>query len=150
MMRAMSTDSRAELIRTLSREVRMFLAGAILYNEKVAALLGLNSTDLQFIHLLELGVAATPGDLARWSGLTSGGVTVVLDRLEKAGYVQRRPNLADRRSVLIEPVAARLRKLQSLYRSKGENLNRSLSRSNDRELRIILDFFRRTNRAESQ
>ncbi|HUA60289.1 MAG TPA: MarR family transcriptional regulator, partial [Verrucomicrobiae bacterium] len=77
------------MAQSLEIEVRKFIAGAILFNEKVAALAGLNSTDLQFMNLLELGVARTPGDLARWSGLTTGGVTVALDRLEKGGYIRR-------------------------------------------------------------
>jgi DNA-binding MarR family transcriptional regulator len=143
---AMSNEKRADLLQSLVREVRQFIAGAILYNEKVAASLGLNSTDLQFINLLELQVAATPGDLARWSGLTTGGVTVVLDRLEKAGYIKRQPNPTDRRSTLIVPVTARLRKLQSLYQSKGEHLVGAVSELSDRELRVVLDFFNRTNR----
>jgi DNA-binding MarR family transcriptional regulator len=146
----MSSEKRSELIQSLMREVRMFIAGTILYNEKVAASVGLNGTDLQFIHLLELKVASTPGDLARWSGLTTGGVTVVLDRLEKAGYIKRQPNPADRRSVLVQPVMSRLRKFQPLYQAKGEALFNSLSQLNDRELRTILDFFHRTHAAEPE
>jgi DNA-binding MarR family transcriptional regulator len=141
----MSSLKRDELTEALATEVRKFLAGAILYNEKVAASVGLNGTDLQFIHLLQLEVAATPGDLARWSGLTTGGVTVVLDRLERAGYIKRRPNPADRRSVIVQPVMAGLRKLQPFYRSKGELLMNAIAELDDRKLQTILDFFRRTN-----
>ncbi|HEY3839749.1 MAG TPA: MarR family winged helix-turn-helix transcriptional regulator [Bryobacteraceae bacterium] len=129
------------------KEVRLFIAAVILFNEKVAASVGLNGTDLQFIHLLELKVASTPGDLARWSGLTTGGVTVVLDRLEKRGFIRRLPNPSDRRSVIVEPVASKLRKFQPVYQSKGDQLFNALSQSSDRELRIILDFFQRTTRA---
>jgi DNA-binding MarR family transcriptional regulator len=144
----MSSSKHLELIQSLVGEVRLFLARGILYNEKVASSLGLNSTDLQFINLLDLKVASTPGDLARWSGLTTGGVTVVLDRLEKAGCIKRQPNPADRRSVIVQPVTARLRKLQPLYQSKGEYLVNVLSKLSERELQVILDFFNRTNRGE--
>jgi DNA-binding MarR family transcriptional regulator len=139
----MSSLKRSELIESLDREVRKSIAGAILFNEKVAASFGLNGTDLQFLHLLELREAATPGDLARWSGLTTGGATVVLDRLEKAGYIKREPNPSDRRSTLIRPVAARLRKLQARYRSKGELLANAASAYSEKELLLILDFFNR-------
>jgi len=143
----MSTLKRAELVALLTREVRKFIAGTILFNESVAASVGLNATDLQFLNLLELGLASTPGELARWSGLTSGGVTVVLDRLERAGFIQREPNPADRRSVLIRTVPARARKLQSRYRTKGELLVSTLAVYSEDELRLILDFFTRTNDA---
>jgi DNA-binding MarR family transcriptional regulator len=146
----MSSRKRSELVRSLTREVRKSIAASILFNETVAASVGLNGTDLQFLHLLELQEAATPGDLARWSGLTTGGVTVVLDRLEKAGYVKRKPNPADRRSTIVRPVAARLRKLASRYQSKSDLLLRAVSQYRDSELQLILDFFRRTNAADQQ
>ena len=146
----MSSENRSVLIESLMKEVRLFIAAVILFNEKVAASVGLNGTDLQFIHLLQLKVASTPGDLARWSGLTTGGVTVVLDRLEKRGFVRRLPNPSDRRSVIVEPVESKLRKFQPIYQSKGDNLFNALSQSSDRELRVILDFFHRTTRGEEQ
>ncbi len=130
------------------QEVRRFLAAGILFNEKVAAELGLNGTDLQFLNLLELQGSATPGDLARWSGLTTGGVTVAVDRLEKAGYVKRQPNPKDRRSTIIRPVPARLLELYLIYKSKGELVVSVLSEFSDRELEVIRRFLKRTNGAE--
>lgn len=130
------------------QEVRKFLAAGILFNEKVAAELGLNGTDLQFLNLLELQGSATPGDLARWSGLTTGGVTVAVDRLEKAGYVKRQPNPKDRRSNIIRPVPARLLELYLIYKSKGELVVSVLSKFSDRELEVIRRFLKRTNGAE--
>jgi len=140
----MSSRHRPELVNSLETEVRKLIAGSILFNEKVAASVGLNGTDLQFINLLQLGVARTPGDLAKWSGLTTGGVTVALDRLERAGYIKRQPNPDDRRSTIIQPVEARLRQFQSIYKSKGDSLAAAMTAYNDRELALILDFFRRT------
>lgn len=144
----MSTRKRSELIEAMVQEVRKFLAAGILFNEKVAAELGLNGTDLQFLNLLELQGSATPGDLARWSGLTTGGVTVAVDRLEKAGYVKRQPNPKDRRSNIIRPVPARLLELYLIYKSKGELVVSVLSKFSDRELEVIRRFLKRTNGAE--
>jgi DNA-binding MarR family transcriptional regulator len=144
----MSSRKRSELIEVMVQEVRKFLAAGILFNEKVAAELGLNGTDLQFLNLLELQGSATPGDLARWSGLTTGGVTVAVDRLEKAGYVKRQPNPKDRRSNIIRPVPARLLELYLIYKSKGELVVSVLSKFSDRELEVIRRFLKRTNGAE--
>lgn len=141
----MSSPSRADLLQSLAKQVRRYIASAILFNDQVAASIGLNSTDLQFLNLLEMGLASTPGDLARLSGLTTGGVTVVLDRLAKAGYVKRQPNPEDRRSILVRTVDARMRKFGPLYRSKAERLSAVLSRYDERELQLILDFFAAAN-----
>ena len=146
----MSRRKRSELIQAMVNEVRRFLAGGILFNEKVAAELGLNGTDLQFLNLLELQGSATPGDLARWSGLTTGGVTVAVDRLEKAGYVKRQPNPKDRRSTIIQPVPRRLLELYVIYKAKGELVVDVLSKFNDRELEVIMSFLKRTNGAGTE
>jgi len=144
----MSSEDRSQLVNSLTREVRRFIAGAILFNQKVAESFGVNTTDMQCVHVLQLEGPLTPGALARSCGLTTGGMTVVLDRLEKAGYIKREPNPNDRRSLLIRHVPARLKKFEAPYRSKGEALGRVLERYSEGELRVILDFFGRTNAVE--
>lgn len=141
----MSSAKSLPVGESLTREVRRFIAGAILFNLKVADEEGLNGTDIQCLNLLELQGSATPGELARWAFLTTGGVTVVLDRLEKAGYIRRQPNPHDRRGSIIRPVPAAARKLHALYQSKGQGLAQALSAYNEGELKLILDFFNRAN-----
>jgi DNA-binding MarR family transcriptional regulator len=140
-----SSRKRLELIQDMVLEVRRFLAAGILFNEKVAAELGSNGTDLQLLNLLELQGSATPGDLARWSSLTTGGVTVAVDRLEKAGYVKREPNPKDRRSSIIRPVPKRLLELYLIYKSKGDVVVNVLSDFNGRELETIMRFLKKAN-----
>ena len=137
--------SRKKLERTLQMEVRWFIAGVILFNQEVAEAVGLNATDLQCLHLLVLQGSATPGQLAKWASLTTGGMTVVLDRLEKTGYVTREPNPNDRRSLLIRPVEKQIRRLEEIYRSKGQALAQTLSEFNERELEVVLSFFQKSN-----
>jgi MarR family transcriptional regulator, organic hydroperoxide resistance regulator len=139
-----STSTRADLLQLLEQGVRRMLAGAIIFNQQVADRVGLNATDLQCLNLLGLQDALTPGDLARCCGLTTGGGTVVLDRLEKAGYIRREANPRDRRSLLIRLVPAKMRKLEKIYQSKSESLARALAPYTDRELELILDFVTRT------
>ncbi len=40
-------------------------------------------------------------DLAGRMGVTTGSLTVLVDRLERAGFVARRPHESDRRSILV-------------------------------------------------
>ena len=79
--------------------------------------------------------------MARQTGLTTGGVTVVLDRLETAGYVSRRANPTDRRSVVVHIVPAKLNQLKKSYRAINEQLGRMLAGYDRGELETVLDFF---------
>jgi DNA-binding MarR family transcriptional regulator len=141
----MSNRKKSELVESLSLEVRKFIAGVILFNQRVAEEVGMNVVDLQCLHLLELQGSATPSEFAKWSRMSTGGVTVLLDRLEKAGYVKREPNPNDRRSSIVRPIPSGLRKLHAIYREKGQALRQVLFSHNDRELLVIREFFERTN-----
>ena len=61
-----------------------------------------------------------PGELARRTGLTTGAITGVIDRLEKAGFARRARDSSDRRRVIIEPDPKRIeRKIVPLFESMG-------------------------------
>jgi len=134
---------RAELVQSLTREIRRFIAGSVLFNQQLADRLGINATDYQILNLIELLGDATPGDLARMAGLTTGGITVALDRLEKAGYVRREKNPSDRRSLLVRVVSGRMRKIFALYKSVNETMDKMYSAYSDDQLAIVLDFLMR-------
>ncbi len=143
----MSSESRSNLFSALNRAVRLFIAGSSLYSQRMAERFGLHPTDMQFLNLLELLGPATPGVLGRCSGLSSGGVTVVLDRLEKAGYARRSRNPADRRSVLISVVPARQKKITAAYTTVQQQFLGVLGNLSDEELRAVLKFFSAANEA---
>lgn len=58
-------------------------------------------TDAFLLHFIEVGGSRTPSEIAAFTGLTSGSVTSLVDRLERAGYVHRERSAEDRRVVLI-------------------------------------------------
>src|SRR5689334_22127675 len=97
------------------------------YDEALADRLGLNPTDLRCLELVIAGPGVTAGRLAELADLTTGAVTGVLDRLERAGFVRRQPDPADRRSVTIVPVEARVAEIrvaaQPLTRAIGTALD---------------------------
>jgi DNA-binding MarR family transcriptional regulator len=141
----MSSPSHAQLRETVVRCLREFIAGSIIYNQQVADRVGLRLTDMQCINVLELMGPSTPGELARSTGLTTGGVTVMLDRLEKGGYVKRVPNPRDRRSVLVRLNPTKLKKVQAFYGEINERMVALLDETPDRELRSVVDLFSRMN-----
>jgi DNA-binding MarR family transcriptional regulator len=81
------------------------------FNEALAEFLRLNPTDLRCLELVIGNPGITPSRLAELAGLTTGAVTGVVDRLERAGYVRREPDPADRRSVTIAPVPDRVTRI---------------------------------------
>jgi MarR family transcriptional regulator, organic hydroperoxide resistance regulator len=122
-------------------DIRKFLAAGILFNAQVAEKAGLGMTDMQMLHMLQLYGPSTPSRLGAWTGLSSGGVTVALDRLEKGGYVRREPNPADRRSLLITLLPGRLRRVAAMYEGVEKETRRLLATLPQSDLEAVVRFF---------
>src|SRR5271156_1937764 len=122
-------------------EIRKFIAASIFFNAQAAEKAGLGLTDMQLLHMLQLYGPSTPSRLAGWTGLSSGGITVALDRLEKAGYLRREPNPADRRSLLITLLPARLRKIAAMYEGVEKETRRLLATLPQSDLEAVVRFF---------
>jgi MarR family transcriptional regulator, organic hydroperoxide resistance regulator len=122
-------------------EIRKFIAAAIFFNAQTSEKIGLGLTDMQMIHMLQLYGPSTPSRLAAGTGLSSGGVTVALDRLEKDGYVRREPNPQDRRSLLVTLVPAAVAKLARLYEDVEAKTRRLLAPLSRRDLEVVIRFF---------
>jgi MarR family transcriptional regulator, organic hydroperoxide resistance regulator len=148
-MSASSNEKRASLHADLTRAVRLLIAGSSLYSQRVAEKLGLHPTDLQFLNVLELLGPLTPKVLGQFSGLSSGGVTVVLHRLEKEGYVRRLPNPKDGRSIIVVFSPAKRRKVKAHYDAIERQFMDFLRSSPNEELETVLAFLTRMNAARS-
>src|SRR5947209_12465861 len=83
------------------------------------------------------------GDLAQESRLTTGAITAVLDRLERAGYARRVPDPSDRRRVLVEPTPKAFETANELMVEPMRTLYGPLAgRYSDDELRLFIEFTR--------
>ncbi len=83
---------------------REMATAVISFHETVARKLGMSAAESRTLTSLNALGLATPGQLAQATGLTTGAITGIIDRLEKAGYARREPNPNDRRSLLIRPL----------------------------------------------
>ena len=81
----------------------------------VAGRFGLNTSDLECLDLIYLRGHASAGELARATGLTSGAVTALIDRLERAGYVERTDDPTDRRRREVRILADAIEPIQAVY-----------------------------------
>ena len=110
----------------------------------VAESIGLNSTDYECFSALRGGGAMTAGQLAQITGLTTGAVTGVIDRLEQAGFAQRQADPGDRRRIIVAPLPAGLKKISALEMPLDQHFidcNKSYTVA---ELHIILDWLTKT------
>lgn len=100
----MSNDvSSSVTLGEIAADLKTFAARVILHGLRASDALSLVPTDLVCMCLLQLNGSVTPGWLAEMTGLTTGAVTGMIDRLERAGYVRREPDPEDRRRVIVRP-----------------------------------------------
>jgi DNA-binding MarR family transcriptional regulator len=139
----MSRD-RQRLYAELGGEVRASQRATDVVDELVCQLLGINRTDARCLDILDQHGSMSAGDLAEASRLSTGAITAVIDRLERAGYAQRVPDPSDRRRVLVEltpkayAVSTELmvEPMQKLYKPIAEDYT-------EEELRLFIDFTRK-------
>jgi DNA-binding MarR family transcriptional regulator len=136
-----TTAARAGLLDQVAEEARGHAAAAVRLNIAVANQIGLSLTDVQCIGLLADGPAA-PTRLAERLGLTTGAMTKVLDRLERAGYAHRSADLVDRRRIVVTADPERLAEIGRHYAPVGQAFARQFAGYTNDELRTVLKFMR--------
>ena len=113
--------------------------GAI-FGQAVADYVGISSSDHECLDFLNLEGRTTAGRLAQVTGLTTGAITGVVDRLEKAGFVKRERDERDRRRVFIAPVPQNIAKIGVLYEHMQRAMLKNWDSYTDDELRLLLRF----------
>jgi DNA-binding MarR family transcriptional regulator len=139
----MMKSEKTELKKRALAAVRDYGIQLTLFRNSVSEWVGLNVTDTECLRLLFQKDVATPSELARHTGLTSGATTAMLDRLEKAGLIERRPNPDDRRGTLIVPAKSGAEKAASWFESARQAQDELISSYSEEELEIISDIFER-------
>jgi DNA-binding MarR family transcriptional regulator len=127
----------------LGDEVRANQRATDVVDDLVCQLLGLNRTDARCLDILDQSRSMSAGDLAQESRLTTGAITAVVDRLERAGYARRVPDPSDRRRVLIEltPKAYEA-SLELMVKPMGELTRPIATRYTEEQLRLFIEFTR--------
>jgi DNA-binding MarR family transcriptional regulator len=138
----LSKKNRADLIDEL-----VYLSGRELsiiqmtYLQAIADRNGLNLTDMRcLVFIVRSEKTISAGDLVKITGLTTGAITGVIDRLEAAGFIKRDRDDSDRRLVIIKPVNERRNEVRKLFDSINKRRQKMLNSLNDQELIIIKNF----------
>src|SRR5260221_887836 len=109
--------ARAALMQELEHAVRPSSAQGVIFGQTVASRVGISSSDLECLDFLNLEGRVTAGRLAEVTGLTTGAITGVVDRLENAGLVRRERDDNDRRKVFIATVPDNVATVGRLYQA---------------------------------
>ena len=128
----------------LEEAMRRTSAQGVLYGQAVANVAGISGSDLDCMDFLNLEGRMTAGRLAELTGLTTGAITGVVDRLEEAGYVTRERDPHDRRRVVVKLVVDRaMHDVANLFLPMMRAWREMAARYSDEELRFIVDYYAR-------
>jgi DNA-binding MarR family transcriptional regulator len=132
---------REEIIEAISQKFREMSTETIMFHQAVADVLGLHITDHKSYDLISRFGAMPAGRLGELTGLTTGAVTGIIDRLEEAGYVRRTDDPKDRRRTIVEPVRNKKleRKIEAIFSPLHERMHKLLSSYSESELAFLLD-----------
>ena len=132
--------ARAALLQELEHAVRRSSGLGVIFGQTVANRAGISSSDLECLDFLNLEGRVTAGRLAELTGLTTGAITGVVDRLEKAGFVRRERDATDRRKVFIVTVPEKIAAIGRLYQPLQRAVSRNWEAYSEAELRLLLRF----------
>jgi DNA-binding MarR family transcriptional regulator len=134
-------NNREEMSQAIIEKFREMSTETIMFHQAVADALGLHITDHKCLDLIRQYGAMPAGKLGDMTGLTTGAVTGVIDRLEKAGYVRRANDPKDRRRTIVEPAQNKKweRKIEGIFMPLHEVMRKLLSSYSDSELTFLLD-----------
>jgi DNA-binding MarR family transcriptional regulator len=141
-----SRRQKRDLIDELIREFRVSGNQDSAFDNLAAERLGLNRTDLHCLNIIENSGGLTAGELADEAGLTTGAVTGVIDRLERACYARRVSDPADRRRVKLEVTPKFYARADKIWGPMAADWESRLSRRfTAEELELVTEFLRATN-----
>ena len=123
---------------TLGRQLGAY---TVAFANAVAERVGINRTDYECLDLLDAhGGALTAGQIAELTGLTSGAVTGVIDRLERARLVKRASDPSDRRRVIVEMTYARADEFREIFGPYAQGWDELASRYSPAQLDLIVSY----------
>ena len=142
--RELSRTERRRIAQDAQDELRRLSTAIDGLDQKAALRFGINRTDLRCVDVLTSAGPQQPRELAAAVGLTSGGLSIALERLERAGYIRRRRHASDRRSVVVEATDKAHAVDEEIFGRIERRMRRLFGGYKPEELEVILRFLRET------
>ncbi len=128
-----------ELIN-LVKSIKELTRETLLFQSHAAMRIGLNPTDGECLDFLMERKAVTAGELANLTGLTTGAITSVIDRLEKFGFVRRERDVLDRRKVIVRYLPGKEKEAAAIYGALAKDVIKKLGNYQKEELENLCEF----------
>src|SRR5258708_27440360 len=147
-----SQEQRAQLLTQLAQGRRQARALSGAWARGAADRSGGTVTDLEVIEGLTSSGPMTAGQLADLTGLTTGAITGMLNRLEEAGLVRRERDPKDGRRVIvrINPDTDQIRGVGPSFDAIGKALEEEIARYTDEQIAFLMEFLKRSNAVSRQ
>jgi DNA-binding MarR family transcriptional regulator len=133
---------KRETFDALIHEIRRSQDATDRFDQAVADAIGLNRTDMRCLDIVQLEGPVTAGRLAELTGLTTGAITTVIDRLERSGFARRVRDPGDRRRVMVEAMPQPAAESAHLYAEHLAHSERLYRRYTAEQLELLLEFVR--------
>jgi DNA-binding MarR family transcriptional regulator len=139
------SGKHADLFLRLDRAIRETSAQSALFSSAIAQRLGITVNDIECLDIINLNGPMTAGKLAETTGLTTGAITGIVDRLSAAGLVVREPDPNDRRRVIVRVAADEPNnRVSPFYRSIKRRIEAACSSYSEKEMLFLIEFYDRT------
>ncbi|MET9487344.1 MarR family transcriptional regulator [Nocardia sp. NPDC006630] len=144
------SGSTHDVAERIARELRLLAIHIVVYSQQAASALGLNATESEVLNLLGLEGSRTAGEIARATGVTSGTITGVLDRLEERGYLRRERDNTDRRKVIVTADPDALTRVGGMFDAHEQALSAVLGEYEADQLESVAEFLTRLTEAAEE
>ena len=137
-----ASTSRQELVNAAGLAARLHQNAYDRFEDAASEYVGVNRSAMRCMDVLERVGRLTPGEIATQTGLTSGAVTALLDRLERVGYVRRLRDPDDRRRIWVE-LTDKARQVAGEVYGPLVDVLAEYEKYSDEELRLITRYIER-------
>lgn len=139
-MSSQKLDKREQMVSSLMASIRKEIRATTLFVHTISEITGIHPTDIKCLDFLSEVKFATAGELAKITGLTTGAITSVIDRLEKIGFVKREADSSDRRKIIVRIIAEHPNNLELVQNIFINKLPNNLSEYKDKDLELIINW----------
>lgn len=142
----MSTG-RAALMAKISELMRDNASLSVVLHQVIADRFGLGPSDLKCLDLARTERPLTAGRIAELTRMSTSAVTAMLDRLERAGFIERQRDTADRRRVYVVSTGRHEADVAEAFGPLDQAMRRLLAGPTDEQLEFLAAFIADLNAA---